>query len=390
MHRVASLLVVLFAVALAGCAAKKGAAFRDLDYPMDTRIVTVGNAEIAVHERGKGERTVVLIHGLGSYMPVWTHNLDALARDHRVIAIDLPGYGKSSKANHTYSMEFFAQAVHAVVRELGVTRPVLVGHSMGGQIAMTYALVYPGEVEALVLSSPAGLEEFGDGEARWLADAVTPTFTCAADSEAIWVRHVQNFFRAPKDAEFMVKDRLAVIGGPDFEDYCRAVSRSVSAMVDEPVVDRLGEIDVPVLVLFGEEDYLIPNPILHGGSTVRLAKKAVKEFPDAELVLLEKAGHMAQFEQPQAWNAKVLHFLASHGGAPPQPGKGPAKPHRGPNEFVPLFDEVPPVRTEAPAPAPTPAPAPEATPPPDVPSAPAPAPDQPSAPVSPMTEEAPR
>jgi pimeloyl-ACP methyl ester carboxylesterase len=391
MQRVTTLLASMLALALFGCAAKKGRAFRDLDYPMTTRIVPVGNAEIAVHEQGKGERTVVLIHGLGSYMPVWTHNLDALARDHRVIAIDLPGYGKSSKANHSYSMEFFAQAVHAVVKELGVTRPVLVGHSMGGQIAITYALVYPDEVDALVLTSPAGLEAFEDGEARWLSEAVSPTFTCAADAEAIWVRHAQNFYRPPQDADFMVKDRVAVIGGPDFEDYCRAVSRSVSAMVDEPVLDRLGEIDVPVLVLFGEEDALIPNPILHGGSTVKLAKKAVKEFPDAELVLLEKAGHMAQFEQSRSWNSKVLGFLASHSSSPAEPGKR-AKKHRGKNEFVPLFDD-PPAHTHEAAPAPEPTPTPpeppakDPAPPADVPSPPAPAPDQP---VAPMTEEGPR
>jgi len=392
MHRLTTTL--LFVLALVGCAAKPGKSFRELDYPMATRVVPIGNAEIAVHERGQGERTIVLIHGLGSYMPVWTHNLEALARDHRVIAIDLPGYGKSSKANHTYSMRFFAQAVRAVIQELGATRPILVGHSMGGQIAMTYALAYPGEVEALVLSSPAGLERFGDGEAKWLSEAVTPTFTCAADAEAIWVRHAQNFHRPPRDAEFMVKDRVAVIGGPDFADYCRAVSRSVSAMVDEPVADDIRDIDVPVLVLFGEEDALIPNPILHGGSTVRLAKKAVKDFPDGELVVLEKAGHMAQFEQPREWNEHVLRFLAAHPDKPDEASKTKAKAKRSPNEFVPLFDDAP--APIAPAPAPvapapvTPAPAPPATPTPDTPAPPPTETIEPTTPIVPMSEEAPR
>jgi pimeloyl-ACP methyl ester carboxylesterase len=332
-------------------------------------------------------------------MPVWTHNLEALARDHRVIAIDLPGYGKSSKDNHTYSMRFFAQAVRAVIQELGATRPILVGHSMGGQIAMTYALTYPGEVEALVLSSPAGLERFEDGEARWLSDAVTPTFTCAADPEAIWIRHAQNFFRPPRDAEFMVNDRVAVIGGPDFADYCRAVSRSVSAMVDEPVADEIRDIDVPVLVLFGEEDALIPNPILHGGSTVRLAKKAVKDFPDGELVVLERAGHMAQLEQPRAWNQHVLRFLAAHTDTPTAASKASAKAKRNPNEFVPLFDEAPAKGAPAPAPAPAPAqvePAPAPAPGESIdpatraPEVPTPPPTDTTTPVAPMTEEGPR
>jgi hypothetical protein len=107
-----------------------------------------------------------------------------------------------------------------------------------------------------------------------------------------------------------------VIGGPDFDAYCTAVSRSVAGMLDAPVYDRLPEITVPVLVVFGKHDGLIPNPFLHGGSTVKMAQKAVTRFPDAELVVLEKAGHMAQFERAQEWNGAVLEFLRRDPGAP--------------------------------------------------------------------------
>lgn len=359
---------ILVALALGGCAKHTGVAFRELRYPMATRDVRVGTAEIAVHDTGKGERTLVLIHGLGSSMPAWKHNIAALAEHYRVVAIDLPGYGKSSKANYAYSMAFFAKAVRGVVRELGLEHVTLVGHSMGGQIAMTYALAYPEDVEALVLSSPAGLETFDEGEARWLAGALTPEFTCNADAEAIWTRHAANFYRIPKDAEFMVKDRLAVIGGPDFAAYCLAVSRSVAGMIDGPVASRLGDLDLPVLVVFGDADGLIPNPFLHGGSTVKLAKKAVEKLPDGELVILEKAGHMAQFELAEQWNAAVLDFLADakvpkgerrRRDAPPAvgatidplyaPGTDPdAQPPGEP--AAPPSEAVPPV--EAPPPAP--------------------------------------
>ena len=309
-------IIATFLLALVGCAAKPGLAFTQLDYPMATQTVQVGTAQIAYHDVGKGERTLVLIHGLGSYMPAWSRNVEALAKDYRVVVIDLPGYGKSSKANYEYSMRFFAKAVRGVVRQLGLQRVVLVGHSMGGQIAMTYALDYPGELEALVLTAPAGLERFKDGEARWLAQMTTPEFTCSADDEAVYVRHAQNFYKMPREAEFMVRDRIAVRGGPDFQSYCVAISRSVAGMLDQPVADRLREIDVPTLVLFGEADALIPNPFLHGGSTVRMAKKSVAQLPDGELVVLEKAGHMAQFEQAHEWNRHVLSFLAAHRDAP--------------------------------------------------------------------------
>lgn len=295
-------------------------AFADLEYPAplaSTQTLQVGSATVAYVDQGQGQDTLVLIHGLGSYLPAWKNNVAALAQHHRVVAIDLPGYGKSSKDDdYAYSMEFFATVVQGVIEQLELSHPVLVGHSMGGQIAVTHALRYPGAARALVLTSPAGLETFEDGEAKWLADIVTDEFTCKATPEAIWSRHATNFHHMPKDAHFMAADRVAVIGGPDFQQYCRAVTRSVRAMLDEPVFERLPEVTVPVLVVFGKYDQLIPNPFLHGGSTERLAKKTVPRLPAAELVMLPRAGHMAQLEQAEAWNEAVLAFL---GRLPPAP-----------------------------------------------------------------------
>jgi pimeloyl-ACP methyl ester carboxylesterase len=352
-----------------GCKPTGGTAFADLDYGVATKTVAVGTAQINYVEAGSGERTLVLIHGLASDLRAWRNNIDALARDYRVIAIDLPGYGKSSKGNYTYSMEFFAKVVRGVVRELELGTPTLVGHSMGGQVAMTYALMYPDALEALVLTSPAGLETFEDGEARWLANAMTPEFTCKASSEAIYIRHVQNFHKMPRDAEFMIDDRLAVVGGEGFDEYCRAVSRSVAGMLDQPVHDRLPQIRVPTLVLFGANDQLIPNPFLHGGSTVRLADKTAKLIPGARLEILPRAGHMAQFEQSEPWNAQVQQFL--NGVPPHDPNAAPTpvreRDARG-EEVDSLYapgtdpDDAP---APAPAVAPAPAPEPEADPAPD-------------------------
>jgi pimeloyl-ACP methyl ester carboxylesterase len=378
--------IVLFAfLVLMACKPTAGVAFTELPYPVETKTVKVGNAEIAYADLGQGERTLVLIHGLGSYLPVWKRNVDVLARNHRVIAIDLPGYGKSAKLNFPYSMEFFAEAVRGVVRELDLKRVTLVGHSMGGQIAMTYALMYPGDVEALVLASPAGLETFNDGEAKWLANAVTPEFTCTASPESIYARHITNFYKMPKDADFMVDDRVKVIGGPDFDAYCRAVSRSVAGMLDAPVHERLPEITVPVLVLFGKHDALIPNPFLHGGSTVKMAQKAVTRFPDGELVVLDRAGHMAQFEQPDRWNEAVLEFLRRDPGAPKV--GAPVNPGDA-DGVVPLYAPGDDPEAEKPQPAVAPEPAPAADAPEPAPSAETPPPVDPAQPSASPEPEA--
>ena len=296
-------------VVLAGCATPRGLPFRRLSYPMPVSYLRFDGLDVAYCDVGAGPRTLVLIHGLGSYMPVWSRNLAALSRHYRVVALDLPGYGKSSKANYDYSMAFFARVVDRMITLLQLPHPVLVGNSMGGQIAMTHALLFPGRAEALVLVDPAGFETFGKGEGRWLAEAVTKELIEATPPDAVWANLAANFHDLPKEARFMARDRLRVIGGPDFDAYAYANSRSVYAMIHEPVAARLGEIAVPTLVVFGADDRLIPNPILHGGTTRAVAEAGVARLPHARLVIIPRAGHMAQFERPDAFDAAVLDFL---------------------------------------------------------------------------------
>jgi pimeloyl-ACP methyl ester carboxylesterase len=303
-------MVISLSLAATGCHPKTGFAFRQLQYPVATRYLDVDGVEVAYSEMGEGEPALLLIHGLGSYLPVWSRNLAALSRQHRVVAIDLPGYGRSSKANYRYSMRFFAQVVQAVIERLHLEHVVLVGHSMGGQIAMTHALRYPGRAEALVLVAPAGFEKFEPGEGGWLGDAVSKEFVMLTPLDGIHANLASNFSRMDSSAQFMADDRVRIIGGPDFDAYAYAVSRSVYAMIHEPVLDRLPEIRVPVLVTFGADDALIPNPILHGGDTRKLAEKAVSKMPCAQLFMIPRAGHMVQFEQPRIWNQAVLEFLA--------------------------------------------------------------------------------
>jgi pimeloyl-ACP methyl ester carboxylesterase len=283
--------------------------FRKLSYPMPVSHLRVDGIDVAFSDVGVGEPALLLIHGLGSYMPVWQRNIDDLARAHRVVAIDLPGYGKSAKGNFEYSMAFYARVVDGVVDRLALRRVVLVGHSMGGQIAMTHALAHPGKAEALVLVAPAGFERFGRGEGAWLAEAVDKDYVARTPAEAVYNNVAVNFWKMPREARFMVDDRLRVIGGLDFDDYAYAVARSVYAMIHGPVIDRLPQIRVPVLVVFGADDGLIPNPILHGGTTRAVAEAGTRQLQRGRLVMIPRAGHMVQFERPAEVDAAVLDFL---------------------------------------------------------------------------------
>ncbi|MDX2474094.1 MAG: alpha/beta hydrolase, partial [Candidatus Krumholzibacteria bacterium] len=88
------------------------------------------------------------------------------------------------------------------------------------------------------------------------------------------------------------------------------VAENVGAMIEAPVLDRLADITQPTLVLFGENDRLIPNRYLHGGHTVDIAEQGAQKMPAAELVMVPECGHFVQFEKPEVANQSMLEFLA--------------------------------------------------------------------------------
>jgi len=312
MKKSARLLLFLSSVALAFLGSKVQAqSMEDLPYPLDTRKITLpSGVEIAYVDRGEGPFTLILLHGLGTYLKAWLHNTDGLAMRNRCIALDLPGYGKSSKGDYPFSMHFFAEQVALFCAELGLSKVVLVGHSMGGQIAITLALQRPDLVERLVLLAPAGIETFNEAEANWLKAIYTPEVLKNSTTEQIRKNFLANFYEWPTTAEILYNDRLALRQTVEYDAWCRMIPQCVRAMLDEPVFSRLGEIKAPTLILFGEQDALIPNRILHPTqNTLQIAQRAQASIPGSQLRLIPKAGHMLQWEQPAAVNDAIKAFL---------------------------------------------------------------------------------
>lgn len=305
-----SLLVLPF---LFSCASNKIPMLTSMDqleykYPVQ-KINIDEDTEIAYVEQGSGSQTLVMIHGLGSYLPAWDKNIPELSKNYRTIAIDLPGYGKSSKGNYEFSMTYYAQVIKEFCDAKGIEEVVLAGHSMGGQIALTAALQYPDLVKKLVLIAPAGFETFNKGQREWLGNALSPDAVKLTSVENIRTNLSYYFYNMPEDAEFMFTDRVAMRSADDFDGYCYAVSRSVKGMTDQPIFDFLPQIEQPTLAIFGVQDNLIPNRILNGGKTATHAQKGADQMPHCQLVLLDKTGHFAQFENPEETNAAIKAFL---------------------------------------------------------------------------------
>lgn len=278
------------------------------DYPVHFADLSNG-IKLAYTDEGQGNETILMIHGLGSYSPAWKKNIADLSKDYRVIAIDLPGYGKSSKDPHSGLMSFYAGVVAEFIQKMNLGKVNLAGHSMGGQISMVLTLEKPELVKRLILVDPAGFEAFHAGQKNWFKDVMTPNIVRLTTVEAIETNLASNFYRMPDDARFMIEDRIAMRSAADFELYCVAVSRSVHGMVDEAVLDKLHNISIPTLIFFGENDMLIPNRYLNPGFTRKIAESGAARIQGSKLVMVPQCGHFMMFEKPEVFNSETRNFL---------------------------------------------------------------------------------
>jgi pimeloyl-ACP methyl ester carboxylesterase len=285
-------------------------------YPAPIDTVRVDGWATAYYDSGnegaaRGE-TVLFVHGLGSNLSFWNENLDAFEQaGYRVLALDLPGYGLSEKSDVPATMPFFARTVASFLDALSVEKVHYVGLSMGGQVGLTFALEHPERLRRLVLASPAGIETFSEQEAAAMKAATTAEAIQHESKERIRQNIALNF--AEYDAGkygWIAEQRFAMMERPDFAGYAEANADAVAGMLDGPVRERLGDVRALTLVLFGAGDKLIPNRYLHpAATTAAIARQVGEALPDAEVRMVDDAGHLLVMEQAEAFNCAALAFL---------------------------------------------------------------------------------
>lgn len=278
--------------------------FQDFDYGYPTR-TALADPHIAYIDAGSGEKTLILVHGLASNAGFWREMIPQLAPHYRVIAVDLPGYGKSGKGDLPYGMRYYADAVAALIAELKLTNVTYVGHSMGGQIGMTLSLSHPESIESLVLLAPAGVESFSRGSGDWLRSVITHDGVVKTTEEQIRRNLSGNFYRWNPRHEWMVEERVRMAKAKEIYEFAHAVDKSVDAMLDEPTSDLLEEITHRTLIVHGRYDGLIPNPYLNPGRTADVMRISEEKIPNSTRVEIDKAGHMLILEKP----AEVAHAI---------------------------------------------------------------------------------
>jgi pimeloyl-ACP methyl ester carboxylesterase len=287
-------------------------AWLDIDWRAHQRWVRVAERWMNVIDIGPGpdagpaRGTIVWIHGLSGSWQNWLENLPAFAAaGYRCIAMDLPGFGASEMPAETITIARYAAWVDELLRVLGVTRAVVVGNSMGGFIGLELAITFGTWVQRLVLVSAAGLTIEGQ---RGLFRLVRPASRGLAMATGWLASKSDELARRPRSRQAMlsivgahadrlpaplVAEQLRGSGKPGFMD-------AFDALTDYPIRERLTEIQAPTLVVWGEDDPLVP---------VRDAWEFGRLIPDARVVVYEDTGHVAMFERPVAFNALVEEFL---------------------------------------------------------------------------------
>lgn len=285
---------------------------RELTAPLPTERLRLGELGLCTIDAGPRDAgtPLLFVHGLSAWMQFWKHQLPALSADHRVLALDLPGFGASDSPDAPYTPPWFADVLRRLLDAKGIDRVDLVGHSMGGQIGLQLALDCPDRVRRLALVAPAGLETFNPAAVAMMK-AFWTEGRAAATPEAEVRRNMVSavFARTDDDVERLIEERVRIGQHPRFRLTSRAVARSIHGMLDHPLRHRLGEISAPVLLAVGGRDALIPNRLFSQTSLRALVDDAVRDLPRAEVVWLDDAGHTAHHDMPAAFNRALRRFV---------------------------------------------------------------------------------
>ncbi|MDX1761176.1 MAG: alpha/beta hydrolase [Christiangramia sp.] len=279
-------------------------------YELPVKSIKINSEIIAYVDQGSGDKTLLFVHGLSSNLDSWKKNIAGLKDNYRTIAVDLPGYGKSSRSKTDYSLAEYAEILKNLADKLELKNVILVGHSMGGQIAMHSVIRYPDTYEKLILIAPAGIETFTAQEATIMKASYTPAMVVNTSDEQILANYKLNFYSFPEDAQMMVDDRIKMKSAEDFPDYAETVVNNIHAMLEEPVIDKISNIEIPVLMIFGKNDMLIPNKYFHPSESIDgLIETSKGKFQDIEVKTIEEAGHFVNFEQAEKVNTEIRNFM---------------------------------------------------------------------------------
>lgn len=246
---------------------------------------------------GSGKEAVVFIHGWTCDLTFW-RGQEPVYRNHRSLLIDLPGHGESDKPKVAYPMEFFARGVEAVLRNAGVDRAVLVGHSLGGPIAYAFIRLFPEQVKALVLvdatvgAEPNTAAYRAAQQARYQQRAQKLS---GPVGEKYFLAQVEAMFSAKTSPALRSQIREKMLATPE---YVRVAAVTSPSQLDPPPKSQT--FNIPALAIQAVEK-----------GTEQRAAAMRTIFPRLRLEKWEHSGHFLMLEDPARFNRSLERFLAA-------------------------------------------------------------------------------
>ncbi|HYP15180.1 MAG TPA: alpha/beta hydrolase [Bryobacteraceae bacterium] len=239
-----------------------------------TRTVQVGNLPVTYAVTGQGS-PLVLIHGLAASSRWWQSNVPVLSKHYTVYLVDLPGYGCMRKYGREFCLEGAPEWTRRLLQALGLERPSIIGHSMGGAIALAFAAQWPGEVDRLVLAAAAV-----DLPHKNVRSNILPLLAASGAVQ-------------PSFYPTLLWD--AARAGP------ATLLRSARQLVTMNIPPGTPDVQSPTLLVWGRNDGLVPGLV---GQRLRTA------MPTSRLHVIDRAGHVVMFDRAAEFNDAVLRFLS--------------------------------------------------------------------------------
>jgi pimeloyl-ACP methyl ester carboxylesterase len=286
-------------------------AWLDVDWRGYQRWVVLDDGQpINVVELGEGP-PILFVHGLIGRWTHWVEQLTAFAGSHRVIAVDLPGFGDSPlPAQGGISVPIYARTIERLMEALEISAAAFVGHSMGGFTSVELAINFPERVERLVLISPAGLSTYNNPRNLLLVAQMRRFRQIVDPYHARVAAHAELLARRPRlrlldPTTHIVARHSDRLPAPFVAEFVRGLGApgyidGMEAIFNYDYRDRLGEIACPTLIVWGDRDAVV---------TAKDADLYERLIPNSRKVIFRDTGHMAMIERPMAFNALLEEFL---------------------------------------------------------------------------------
>ena len=281
------------------------AAWLDVDWPALQRSLELNGRRVNVLDTGGAGPPLLFLHGWASNWQVFLLNIAAMMNTHRCLAIDLPGFGFSEMPAEPISIQGYARTVDAMCDALGVECVSVVGNSMGGFVGAELALSFGTRVDRLLLVSAAGLstEYVARTPSLAMARVLSAGFPHAMRFESAVVRRprlrraaMQFVVRYPEKLSVPLADELVLSSGkPGFVP-------ALKALLEYSYRERLAAIEIPVLIVWGRNDLLVPV-----GDAMRYQRLI---GDNARVEVFEDTGHAPMIERPTRFNDLLRGFLA--------------------------------------------------------------------------------